>query len=127
MTDTKENSKYEVYEVYEVWGIFESNLVSNHYNVGRQVEWERKLVVSVHTLDEAKKHVKNLTRSHHSTCGDVGSNLILLKTEEEKDAYLELYCFTSDLYIAKRRFFIGKPSEQLMKLMVHNAGMKLLL
>lgn len=110
---------------FEVWGIFECNIQKNTHKIDRDVEWERKLVQTFETIEEAKSHVIQMTRSHHSTCGDVGPNLLLLKTDQQKNDYLVKFCFTENMYLPSRRFFVGRPSRALMRQMVLQAGLRL--
>jgi hypothetical protein len=109
---------------FEVWAILEDAALSNHYKIDREVKWITKLMETFDDLTEAKQYIKDQTKSHFSTTGEVVPFLINLN-DKEKDKYLEEFCFTNDLYIPKRRFFIGKPSKTLMKNMVISAGLQL--
>lgn len=103
---------------FVVWMIDEIVIPNNHFGINREAKWERKWLQAFETLDEAKDFVKIQTKTHPLTCGDIGSNLIALKTAEAKNAFLEEYCFTNPLYLSRRRFFVGYPSNELLRHMI---------
>lgn len=108
----------------EVWQIYEKSGCSNHFGVDRQDEWERKLVGTFPSEEEARKKVCDLTRSDPSTSFRVVPHLATCRTEKEKMSYLMQWCLNDECSVPFRRFFVGRPSTQLMKDMVQKAGLR---
>lgn len=107
----------------EIWHIYEEAGADNRFTTNREVVWKPLLLESCSTFEEAKKRVKELTRSDYRTCGAVGEQLITLHTEHEKQLFLDKWCFEDGLpNFSRRRFFIGKPTRKLLKNMIQNIG-----
>lgn len=110
---------------YEVWMIAITSVPNNSHCTDRTEEWKLKLDGTFDSEQEAKDYVKQQTRCHPSTFGEVAKWLIQYDTEEEKQAFLDEFCFdeTKTQYAFKRRFFVGRPPKGTIKNMVIQEGL----
>ena len=105
----------------EVWQIYEQANINNHFGTNREVIWVLRLISQSDTERDAQNLVINLTRSDPTTSFEVLPHLVTLKTTKSKQTFLEDWCFSDDIndtIKSKRRFFIQKPTTELMKQMV---------
>jgi len=101
---------------FKVYRILTSPSGTNCFGIARNENWTLKLDQQFNTLHEAQEYV--ITNSRRLT--ELPNFIAYLKTQEEKDAFILLFCFPSDtemedIYAPYRRFYIHKPDEKRLK------------
>lgn len=122
--DRKEKDKS-----FEVWKIIETGEIDNRYNTSRIDRWKLVLDKNFSNEKDAKTYIKEQTRSNPSTTGFVAPQLINMKSDKEKDEFLNSFCFPnynndSCKYDFYRRYYIGKPSNKFIKNIIKAAGIR---
>lgn len=102
----------QVEERFQVWHLTNVKMDDNTINVDLGQTWRWELIKTFATKEEAEEHVMTCTRSDPETCNAVGKWTKDMKTDAEKTAFLRQFCFTNDLYLYQRRYFVGKPQYQ---------------
>lgn len=109
-----------------IWEIQETPQMSNSHLIGaRNVEWKlKRKKVECRDEKEAKAKIIELTKNY----ADVKADYIRLterSTEAEEILFRTKFCFTDDRYRQYRRYFLHKPSNGLIALMVTDMGANL--
>lgn len=105
----------------EVWRLAVISGLDNTHGVDRKETWKLVLETKFATEMEARHYIKMRTRTHVDTCGAVGPWL-LNKSEAEKDVVLEQFCFLDSTYLPHRRFFLGKPTSDVVLEIIKAGG-----
>lgn len=109
----------------EVWRIEVTSAENNEHGVDRVENYKAKLDVRFPTEAEAKEYIKNKTRIHT----EVANFLIDIAKDEtddtvksqKKEAFMDEFCFTNDLYMRYRRFFLHKvPWDRVKQALLKN-------
>lgn len=110
---------------WKVFELFETNLSSNAYTVGRHTEFaERKSGFKIFKDEsEAKEYIINKSRE---TVPEFVNYTTFLPNGFNKEEAEEQFCFTNDKYLKYRRFFLNSiPFKELKRAMI-NDGIKVL-
>ena len=108
-----------------VWRLKVVNEPRNHFGIDLSQTWKAELLPDVYdTVELAERAILDKTRSDPETCGIVGPYLIQFKSDKQKNEFLRAFCFTDDLYLPYRRFFLRKPDKYLVHQMCIRAAIR---
>jgi hypothetical protein len=114
LTDLPTSHKIRVYRILTFEGT-----EGNAYTVNRSEDWMVKMDKCFDSVEEAKAYVKAQSIQH--------TDLLLFGHHlagQEREAYMNDFCFDDDRYLRFRRYFLGPPPVQAIKKALQNAGIK---
>lgn len=94
---------------------------TNEFGVGRVETWTLKLDTRFTRTEEAKEYVRNKNRQH----SDLPLFLPEL-SEEAKEAFVDIFCFSDTEYLHLRRYFLGMPDQGEVMAAVRNQGIQVI-
>lgn len=94
-----------------VYKIQVSDTFGNSHFTNRDETWYVLKDKEFDTEEEAKEYIIGRTRLF---VPELSSHLITI-TDDKKHEFCNEFCFTNEVYMAKRRYFIGKPDLKVMK------------
>jgi len=103
---------------YSVYKIDTYPAGCNAYGVDRDENWIVRFDKHFDTDAEAREYIRQKTKM----CSTLPNLLIDLKTEEEKQAFTDEFCFHNNRYLAHRRHFLGTPPIKDIKLALQHDG-----
>lgn len=93
---------------YQVYRIDSYDADSNSHSIGiRNENWFLRPDKIFQEEESAKEYVRNQNRKTSM----LPNYLISLHSEEEKEAFVDTFCF-SDHYLSERKYFLGLPSTK---------------
>lgn len=110
----------------KVWKLAVVSSANNSHGIDLKETWKPIVQATFTDEKEAKDYIRGRTRSDPDTCGEVAKFLINYRTEEEKTAFLNTFCFdeSQTQYAFKRRFFLTKPTKAFVKKMAEDEGLQ---
>lgn len=96
----------------EIYKIVTHNTFNNAYFTNRDETWVIKKDKQFKYEETAKKYIKEMSKQRTDMINFAGE---FLNNKEALDEFAEQFCFTNDIYMPYRRFFIGKPNLKKIK------------
>jgi hypothetical protein len=102
----------------QVFSLTPSLTQDNRYTTGRTETWTSKPDKAFPTFIEATDYIYNMTRIHVPYFSELARGF----DDEKRQSFLHEFCFTNDMYLKYRRFFIGSPPLKEIKLALQEEG-----
>jgi hypothetical protein len=106
----------------QVYRIDEFPNQDNSYAVGRTETWVSKPDCRFPTIHEAHEYIFKMTVVHVPYFTELALGL----APQQRADFLTEFCFTNDLYLKYRRFFIGAPPLSAMRKALSTEGVKIM-
>ncbi len=95
--------------MFEIFSIQTINDPNNAYFINRNEYWSiKKMNVTFSSIEQAKQFIINQSCSFRTEL----PNLLIGLTNEEKEKMIQRFCFDDDVFLTRRRFFIGYPPTE---------------
>jgi hypothetical protein len=107
---------------YTVYTIHTFPASNNSFQTCRDESWQPSKIGVYDTEEEAKQVIRDKSR----VFTELPTYLVDLPSEESKRQFVEAFCFTDDMYLTKRRFFIGKPPKHAITAALQKQGVTVL-
>jgi hypothetical protein len=104
-----------------VYKITSFSVPDNTYTVGRSEIWKTKKDQTFSSVELAKDYIREQSRKHT----DLPLYLINIKPED-REHFIDRFCFDDLTFLKHRRFFIGKPDLDLIKKHLKEDGINVL-
>jgi len=97
---------------YQIYKISTYSIPDNSYKINRDENWIiTKVDIHPNSLEEAKNYVIEQS----IIFSDLAIFTHNIQDVNDKNKFINEFCFTNDVYLKYRRFFIGYPPIKLIK------------
>ena len=93
-----------VHDVYPVYRLRTLGMGSNAYGVARNEQWRFEKDKRFYNLAEAQQYIIEQSRLHTEL-----PRFLVDVSHVDKNDFIWQFCFSNDMYLKYRRFFLGYP------------------